>query len=280
LSAADDIAVDSWTGSRDLGLHFTRMTQQAAQGMRASGFKAPHSPVGGEGRFMMPALETYQSTTAASGLDEVTRAFGPKVGGVFAEMRTMLEAVRQLPKTVGVDMKVPSQQELRAAGQGEFFPQYLKNVSLRRQIDGVSKYFQNMMGLSKEEAISRASELLESRSRLGVDGLFGFELNRLPGTTAQKIAAGMPLVDDPFAAAFRFMSAAQHRVAIAKTFGPKNEVTKTLLGVARRTGENVVAINNFIDNMIGVRWDHGFWARFVNSVNDFEPPRRLCSRAT
>lgn len=272
LKLTDDVNIDHFIFKGVTGGGLAETMKKAAAAMRAAGHKAPRRVKPGDGRFFSPVVEAY--TKPGGGIAEVERQFGREVTDVFKGMLKMLDTVEDL-RRAGVPVKMPTGEELAAAGQSNFFPQFLRQrSSFKRTVDSVAKYMVNKRGMDPETALAEASYMLNQAnpSRLR---MLSLDLVNMPGTTGEKLAAGMDVLDDPFAALFKYVSGVDHLYQTARRFGPNNEVRRSLLEMAHKSGEDRVLLKQLLDHVAGRRWDTGMMAQYVNAANDLEAAARL-----
>jgi hypothetical protein len=280
LKLADDADIDSFLAKAVLGVKLADRMKRAARAMREAGFKAPRNPNANQGQFFNPVVEVY--TTPGQGMQAVQARFGPKVASIMREFEVDYQDVEKLQRA-GLKIKIPDHAELTAAGQANFFPQFLRDRAFRtRTVKGLKRYLKRTLDLDDDVAESQASRIMDPPDRHkgdhfthSLEGLLSMEIPRLYGTPHHKMQMGLDLLDNPFAAHFKFMGGVEHTYAVARRFGPKNEVRQSLEKLAMEGGENSTLLANFMDNIVGTRWDRGLFSRFVQGVNDFEAAARL-----
>ena len=152
---------------------------------------------------------------------------------------------------------------------------------------GVAKFVPQMvrdMPLGDLERAMRAAKLSprdteEILKMLKPDGLAQFgntTIQRMRrGSSRQKLAEGIPLESDPWAAQFSYMSGAHRRIAYGSRFGVNGELKKTIVKAIGDEGGSTQYFNTLFDSILGQKYRSAGLRQFADTVIGYEIASKL-----
>jgi hypothetical protein len=185
-------------------------------------------------RLLNDAFELYESPGGS--VKAVTDRYGTRLGKVVGDVKTILDDLNARVTAVG-GQPAMTEKLMRRNKVGNFLPQVHKATDEGDYIETGAKAMAREEGISIEAARAQ------------------------PGTTAAKLRAGVPLIDDPLEAVFVHAQEIEHRLALTERFGFDLGVANTLIDTAGREGADIRMLNTLANHMLG----HNYHDRWLNS---------------
>jgi hypothetical protein len=225
-----------------------------------------------ERRLLKPAFEAYEQVGGS--IELVEQQFGPRLARVVQGVSDDLADLNRRIAALGGQPPMTAEQ-MSKMNVGNFLPQVHRAVDQGSYIETGAKALALEEGISLETARTRMFEIAKKR-QLGPRRFGGIDFQRsVPGTTQQKVKAGVPLIDDPLEALFVHAQEAEYRIAAAKRLGFNNEVAEELIKQAGTEGADTTMLHNMAEHMMGFNYHERWLNSFVRIATNWQAATKM-----
>lgn len=212
------------------------------------------------------------------GSDEAAEAYLLSIGkqGMIGTAREMFEGIRDLRRTYEQLVKLGAEPSLSAADlQALGVKEWLPHVLNYANEDDFLKQAAKALGGGEKGKIA-AQRMLDRATKDGLSKFGSIDHQRMQvGSLADKLAQGMPLVDDPIEAIALYEDQVVRRIAYGKRFGFSGELKDSIIRQATAEGASSPLIHTVADTLLAHKYYPAATRRLFRNITDLETATKL-----